>query len=248
MIESKMSVEYFLKSLPFFKDLSNQEINLIVNSGQIKEFDKKEVIFSQESKASNLYVIETGWVKLYQNNLDGEEVILSLLTRSDVFGEASLVKDSKYLHMAETVKDSRIIIIPSSLIKEISQINGAFAFNMVKNLSYQMQSLQIEKSHMAIMTTSQRICCLLLQISIDSRDDKEFITLPYDKNLAAAKLGMKPETFSRSLKKLKKLGISVKGSNIYIEDKKILEDFCCTECSSNLENCFLAKKNCNKCN
>ncbi|HEY9163336.1 MAG TPA: helix-turn-helix domain-containing protein, partial [Magnetovibrio sp.] len=49
-------------------------------------------------------------------------------------------------------------------------------------------------------------------------------TLPMDKSLIAARLGMQPETFSRALAKLKSAGVENSGSDIVIQDVDQLRD------------------------
>jgi CRP-like cAMP-binding protein len=44
------------------------------------------------------------------------------------------------------------------------------------------------------------------------------ITLPLDKSLIAARLGMQPETFSRALAKLKTVGVHSAGHDVVIKD------------------------------
>ena len=59
------------------------------------------------------------------------------------------------------------------------------------------------------------------------------ITLPYDKTLIASRLGMKPETFSRALAKLKQeTQIEIKGPMVTIKDMQRLISFTCNHCSS----------------
>ena len=58
------------------------------------------------------------------------------------------------------------------------------------------------------------------------------MAFPYDKALAAARLGMKPETFSRALAQLKPYGVTVKGTDIRIENFARLSEYSCTHCTA----------------
>jgi len=85
---------------------------------------------------------------------------------------------------------------------------------------------------MAIMSAPQRVSCLLLQLSGHMIGNGGTLTFPYDKSLAATRLGMKPETFSRALAQLKPYGVTAKGPEITIESFTRLTEFSCGHCTA----------------
>ena len=52
------------------------------------------------------------------------------------------------------------------------------------------------------------------------------ITIPYDKSVVSTRLNMTPETFSRSLQKLRDYGVTVDGALVTIKSTEQLMDFC----------------------
>ena len=99
------------------------------------------------------------------------------------------------------------------------------------SMSREMRRLQLETEHRAMMDAPQRISCMLLRLSADMIGAGGAFTFPYDKSLAAARLGMKPETFSRALAQLKSDGVTVKGSEIRIDSFSHLAELSCSHCS-----------------
>ena len=51
------------------------------------------------------------------------------------------------------------------------------------------------------------------------------VTLPYDKFLIAGRLGMKPESLSRSFSKLKTIGVHINRNNAAIENIDRLREY-----------------------
>jgi hypothetical protein len=56
--------------------------------------------------------------------------------------------------------------------------------------------------------------------------DTKVVRLPYDKTLVAARLGMKPESLSRALAKLKSFGVVTKGNKVELTDIERLRNYC----------------------
>jgi CRP-like cAMP-binding protein len=90
-----------------------------------------------------------------------------------------------------------------------------------------------EIEHLTIQNAPQRIGCFILRLCPKDQDKNIILQLPYDKLLLASRLGMKPETFSRALNKLRdETGIRINGARIEIGNIKQLSHFSCSACSS----------------
>ncbi len=86
--------------------------------------------------------------------------------------------------------------------------------------------------HLSIQNAAQRIGCFILRLCPIDKTEDITINLPYDKALVAAKLGIRPETFSRALMKLRKsCNIEVNGDSIYIVNINTLNKYVCKQCS-----------------
>ncbi len=146
-----------------------------------------------------MYVVKKGWVKLFRQTPDGEQAVLGLFTRGDVFGEASIFTKAGYTCTAEAAEESRVIEIPGTVLRDKARDNHEIMARVMNAMSAEIRNLQLENEHLALMSAPQRVGCLLLQLSAGIQGEGGILTFPYDKSLAAARLGMKPETFSRSL-------------------------------------------------
>ena len=233
---------FFLKSLPFFKGLSDVDMDYLVQSACTKTYPKKSSVFIQGDTANRFFVVMSGWVKLYQLTSEGAESVLALFTRGDTFGEALLFDSSSYPYNAATVQTAKIIEIPIKVLKDCTERNLDFSLRLMKTMSHHIQRLQLENEHLSVMTTTQRVGCFLMQMCLGMEICAGHLKFPYDKHLAAARLGMQPETFSRALKDLQKIGVQIVKNDIMIQDHNALEEFCCSHCSCSSENCLLAKK------
>ncbi len=225
-------VSQFLSNLAFFSGLPEKDLHAFMNEANVRTYKKGEALFHQSDKASSFFVVISGWVKLFRNTTEGEEALVSLFTRGDVFGEAALFAGSTYPLSAQAADECRIVIIPGTTLRERAQKNPDIATRMMASMSREIMNLQRDNEHMSLMSASQRVGCLLLRLSAAMLGKGGTMTFPYDKSLAAAQLGMKPETFSRALAQLKPAGITNKGAEIDIENFEKLSAFSCSQCTA----------------
>ena len=93
----------------------------------------------------------------------------------------------------------------------------------------QMQELEGLK----LQNAPQRIGCFLLRQCGGLAEGDYAVSLPYCKSLLATQLGMKSETFSRALNKLKAAtGVKASGGTAEIPCLEQLAEFVCCGCSN----------------
>lgn len=228
---------HFVRGLPFFKGMPESDLDCFLSAAAIKIQPKNAPLFHHGDMADRIFVVLGGWIKVFRNTEEGDEAIIALFSRGDVFGEAALFSGGHYPFSAQVAEESRLIEIPGALVKERAKANPDIMTRVMHSMSREMHKLQMEIEHMAIMSAPQRVGCLLLQLSSGMVGQGGTLLFPYDKSLAAARLGMKPETFSRALSQLRPLGVTSKGTEINIESFYGLAEYCCGSCSAELDDC-----------
>ncbi|MAL80825.1 MAG: hypothetical protein CMN55_17275 [Sneathiella sp.] len=241
-----MDAAEFLKKLPFFDGLNESDIDSLIEAANIRIYPKKSSIFRQGDLADRYFIILYGAVKLHMTTIDGKEGILAIYTRGDSFGDVILVDGAIYTHNATALEDSKIIELFAAPMKEMVSRNTVFSLHLLQYMTRQVERLWLENEHLLVMSARERVACFVLQRCLVQRHQLgatkcDTIELPYDKHLAAIRLGMKPETFSRVLKDLQKFGVVVTHNQIQVEDHRILENLCCSKCSASPLHCPLAQ-------
>lgn len=222
----------FVRELPFFANLRAADMDTFVDAGRTKDYKKGQSLFHLGDAADRFFIVLGGWIKLYRETGDGEEAVVALFKRGDVFGEAAIFSGAGYPYSAEATEDSKIIEISSAVLRERARDNHDIMDRVMASMSKELRNTQLENEHLALMSAPQRVGCLLLQLSAGMIGKGGTFAFPYDKSLAAARLGMKPETFSRALAQLKPVGVTVNGPEVKIDSFSCLIDFCCGHCSS----------------
>ncbi|HRJ67187.1 MAG TPA: Crp/Fnr family transcriptional regulator [Alphaproteobacteria bacterium] len=229
----KSMVLSHLRRQALFKPLSDDALAGLAEYVALKREKKGTVLFSAEAPNEKIYLVLSGWVKLFRETLAGDEAVTDVLSSGGFFGEFGLSGHDEMPYGAEVVEDAEIISIPRFLLAEEIMRNSLFGMAVVQNMTRQRLQRDMEIEHRTVQSAPQRIGCFLLKFCRGDNAGPVVLHLPYDKTVVAHRLGMQPETFSRALAKLREeTGIRVRGATVEIDNLQKLVDYTCSACSA----------------
>ena len=92
-----------------------------------REFKKGEYVYMPEEFADKLYLITTGRIKIGNHSDSGKEITKAILGPGEVFGELSIIGESKRRDFAQAIESTSLCVISvsemQSLMKEHSALN-----------------------------------------------------------------------------------------------------------------------------
>lgn len=215
-----------IRALPLFAGLDVGVMQEILKHARIVQHPKGAMIFMQGEQASRLYIILEGWVKLFKGNVDGQESILQVMTVGDPLLETVIFNNSPFPVSAQAVDHVKLLSIPASIVRETLKNNKELAINMLSTVAGRSQALISQFEQLTLKTVTQRVGWFLLKLFLENNERTRNLKLPYDKSLIAGYLGMKPETFSRTLQTLKEQGIDIDKNSVSLPDVFVLCDYC----------------------
>lgn len=219
--------------LTLFKNASAETIKSLAAAAQFLTLEKGEALFMQEDPAEWFYVMISGWVKLFRETMDGAEAVIDMATRGELVGETAIFEDGLHSYCAAAAEKVEILRLPCSLLKKAVNDEQPVALALLSSMSRHRKRQSREIESLTLQNASQRIGCFLLRHCQQVSEDSIDLRLPYDKSLIAARLGMKSETFSRALNKLRQeTNIEVKGSLVKIPSIDVISGYSCSACSS----------------
>ena len=104
-------ISEFLGRIELFKDLSRDELDLIVPGIEAKEYEPDTLLFSENSPRRFVYLIYDGEVELFKTTPYGERKRLSFFRKYDFLGEGSLMDDYPHSASARTLLKSQVLTI-----------------------------------------------------------------------------------------------------------------------------------------
>lgn len=222
-----------LRATPLFESSSDALVRKLLKDSVSLKLARRQILVLHDDPAERFFLIRTGWVKLFRETLEGSEAVIDILPVGHFFGDTAIFNDNSYPFSAEAAEPSEVISLPlAPLALEIEE-NPKFALKMLSSMARYRKQQDLELEHRALQNAPQRLGCFLLRLTRQDQSGPVTIHLPYDKTLVASRLGMKPETFSRALAKLRAdMALKVKGSTIEIADIQTLAAYSCAACST----------------
>jgi signal transduction histidine kinase len=108
------NVEALLQGLPFFHDLTHEELHSVASIGQFESRSAGDVIFEAGDPGDALYVLITGDVSIFLRGEEGGRVELASLTDGAYFGDLALIDGEPRSAGALATKDSEFFLVGRS--------------------------------------------------------------------------------------------------------------------------------------
>lgn len=213
-----------VRSTPLFGAMPAESVQGLIGSQSVRVYEKGTVLFQQGEPANSFFLVLDGWVKISRITPDGSEAVVGVFRRAETFAEASIFLGGRYPVSAEVVVTSRLLKIDGSMLRQRIHDNPDLALSMLASCSYHLKFLVEQIEQIKLLSGPQRIADFLLRLCA-RQEGTETVELPYEKALIANRLGMKPESLSRALAKLRPLGVRVDREMVTVEDLRSLREF-----------------------
>ena len=213
-----------VRSTPLFGTVSQEVAQSLIGNQPVSVHKKGDTLFRQGEPADSFFVVLGGWVKLYRVTPDGNEAVVGVFRCGETFAEAAMFLGGRYPVSAEVVTNARLIRVDGQLLRRRIKEQPELALSMLASASYHLKYLVEHIEHIKVLSAPQRLAEFLARLS-PVKEGSATIELPYEKALLANRLGMKPESLSRALAKLRPLGVSVDREHVSIVDMTLLTQF-----------------------
>jgi len=213
-----------VRSTPLFGTMPQEVAQSVIGNQAVRSYDKGTLLFQQGEPAGSFYVVLDGWVKLFRTTPDGNEAVVGVFRRGETFAEAAIFLGGRYPVGAEVVTPSRLLRVDGELLRKRIREQPDLALAMLASASYHLKALVEQIEQIKLLSAPQRIADFLVRLC-PVKDGACKIELPYEKALIASRLGMKPESLSRALAKLRPLGVSVDRETVSLVDVGLLVSY-----------------------
>lgn len=215
----------FLMRTALFKGANPQLLERLAAQSNIRTLHDGQMLFQAGDPAHHFYIVQKGWIKLFQLNPSGDEAVVALFKAGESFAEAVVFGRRPYPVNAMAVEDTTLLSISYQAMAEFIKADYEATLRLFSVIAMRQQYLVRRIEQMTLQSAPQRLGHFLLELLDTAGGDT--LRLPYDKGLIAGRLNMKGETFSRALNTLRReAGVECKGRDVRILNQLQLKRFC----------------------
>ncbi len=218
-----MDIQKIIAATPLFEGLPETQCETIGRIAVLRQFRKGEKIFSEGDPGAGFYVVVSGKVKVYKISPEGKMQIFHIFGKGEVFGEVSVFTGQGYPANAEAQEKSAALFLPRRAFVGLIEKDPSLALNMLATLSWRLHRFAGLIEDLSLKEVPGRLASYLLFLS-GQQDGSDDLVLEVSKGQLASLLGTIPETLSRILNKMTRMGlIRTERSSIRLIDRRGLE-------------------------
>lgn len=225
-VKEKLNRAAFLSKAPIFADLTESELAFLASRAVAKRFASGEVIFAEGDASLGMYVVESGFVKIFKTSASGREQVLAIDGPGHSVAELPVFDGGKYPASGMAVQDTVLLFISKQDFHAVCLQHPEVALKVLRVVGRRLRSLVAIIEELSFTTVRHRLASMLLRLSRTGNKTSAGveIELPVSNQEVASQIGTVRELVSRNLSRLQASGIiRMDGRKVTITDIRALE-------------------------
>lgn len=226
VFRSSRTVQEIVQSLPLFDGIQTEVLcRLLADSATITR-QRSTLLFSAGDQADCFYIVLEGAVKLFALAQDGRESIVEIFGPGTSFAEAAMLSIGQFPLHAEVIEDATLIRVGRRAFLYTLNCDHGLAYRMLTALIRWNRRLTAEIWDLKELAPWQRVAEFLLS-QTEQAEGETVVWLPFNKEVLASRVGIRRESLSRVLARLRVLGVQTSGNSVHISDVGVLRRAFC---------------------
>ncbi len=208
------------------RGLSDCELDNVLDQCARRSFSKGEQVVREMDEDNNIYLIESGELRVAQFSSNGKEVGYIALREGENFGELAAIDGKPRSANVIALQTSEVTVMPFSVFKSLVESSTPASIEIMRQLTSMVRRLCDRIYEFSTLSVSNRIHAETLRLArkhLDLDGVSRIKTPPTHANMAS-RLSCNREAVSREMKSLEKAGIiEKKGREWLIKDIELLQ-------------------------
>lgn len=186
------------------RSIATGSIEATSSASPMQHVAAQEHLFFEGDPRSQIYIVESGWVKLYRTLIDGQRQVVGFANAGSVLG---IEADVYHVNSCEAITAVTVRPIPARRLSTLCKSEPALAEQILRQVSRQLGAAQAQLAAVGAQSAEQKLATFLLSIAdlCDESGDREF-DLPMRRMDMAEFLGLRLETVSRKMSEFQRRG------------------------------------------
>ena len=130
----------FLKNVFFFKNLSDDEIKLVLAFCHEESFEPGKILFIEGSMADRFYIVLEGTVEVWKNYSDPKPDLLGIHGCGHFFGEMALVDELPRSATVVAKEPTKVLFLYRNDFHELIMKHSSIALSVMRSMSFLVRS------------------------------------------------------------------------------------------------------------
>jgi len=216
-----------LENIDLFRNLPAQERSFIEARCRWLRFKRGQRILEHGSFCNEVFFVVDGSVVIVNEPIPGREVAFTTIESGNYFGEIAAI-DGGPRSASVVAKESCVLAcLASERFLELLQSNAGITFEVLQRLTGMIRAGDVRIVELSTLAARQRVFAELLRMAQpDAAIPGQWVVRPLPPlREIATRVSTTRETVVRAFAQLYKTGtVSRKGRNLYLLDRKAVED------------------------
>lgn len=197
-----------LRQLPLFADVPEADLERLAARGYVREVAKEGVFFFQGDPCDQVWVVQSGRVKIVYQEEDGREVIIEVISPGEAFGGGVLLFPTQPA-TGKAMEDTVAVSVPTAAYTQFLTQHPQVTLKLLRMLG-QRHLTMLQGQALAGERVERRMAHILLKLADRAgRPDPEgtLITLSLSRQDLADMSGTTLETAIRTISRFTQEGL-----------------------------------------
>jgi CRP/FNR family transcriptional regulator, cyclic AMP receptor protein len=163
-----------LRATDLFASVQPEDLEAVAAASRLRVFHRGQIVFTAGQPGDTVIVVVSGRLRVVVRSADGGELTLTVVQPGGVIGELAAVDGGPRSADAETLEESRLLLIPREIVRDIcARVPGA-SLALARSLAVTLRRLTEGASDLVFLDLPRRVAKVLLG---QSRDEDGVIRL-----------------------------------------------------------------------
>lgn len=196
-----------LKEMALFSGLNEEELNHLALISMKKTYQSRAYVFMEGVEREAVFFIRKGIVKTFKTDEEGNEHVISLLQKGEMFPHVGFFDETPYPATAEIIQKAELIVIRIDNFDRLLIKQPQIAVKVMKIMGQKILMLTQRLQEFTSQDVQHRVIRALVRLADETgkADDKGIhIDMPLTNSDFANLVGTTRESINRVLSQLKR--------------------------------------------
>jgi len=225
--EPRVDHSQALAKVQLFAGLSESELSSLAQRIVPRHFSPGEIVFSEGEPCAGMYVVESGYVRIFKSSAGGREQVLSIDGPGSSIAELPVFDGGNYPASVTALDDVTLLFVSKQDFQSLCLAHPQVALKVLRVVGARLRRLVGIIEELSFTTVRHRLAAFLLRIAQkDGKQTAEGVQfmLPANNQEMAAQIGTVRELVSRNLSRMQAEGmLRLDGRNVVIRNIEALQ-------------------------